>query len=347
MNLTILNKEGKKVSEKETMLFEEPVRKDIIAKVVEAEKIWQPYASKFRAGMDRSASGNVSHRRHRWKSDRGRGLARIPKKAFWRRGTQFSWEGAIVPGTKGGRKAHPPKGSVNLKKINKKELKKALLSALSYVSDVKEVKKKYGSSTGKKIDVKLPLVVDNSILNLKIKQFAEALEKILGGFYSVAAQKKFVRAGKGKMRGRKYKKSAGLLMVVEKDEDIKIKGIEIIKVPELIVSDLASNGARLCIFSEKAVEELEGVLMGEKNKKSNLRKDKDGKSGVKQVGDKKKKDKRKLKKEKRKNIRNIDNSKQDKESEVKVNKSEQTKRSQSFQNLKVNNINKNKEEENA
>ena len=143
MKIQILDKEGKKVKEIETKLFEEPIRLDIISKVVEAEKIGQPYSSKFRAGMDRSASGNVTHRRHVWKTDRGRGQSRIPKKTFWRRGTQFSWEGAIVPSTRGGRRAHPPKGSVNLKKINKKEFRKALLSALSYVADNKELKKKY------------------------------------------------------------------------------------------------------------------------------------------------------------------------------------------------------------
>lgn len=265
MKIQILNKQGQKVKEKNSILFEEPIRKDIIAKVVEAEKIWHPYSPKFRAGMDRSASGKVSHRRHVWQSDRGRGLSRIPKKAFWRRGTQFSWEGAIVPSTRGGRRAHPPKGHFNLKKINKKELRKALLSALSYVSSVNEVKRKYDSLKDRKIDVELPLIVDKSVLNLKIKEFAEVLKKILGDFYSVAAQKKSIRAGVGKRRGRKYKRSAGLLFVIGKNEDVKIKGVEIVKVPFLIVSDLASNGARLCLFSEKAVEELEEIAEG-KNK---------------------------------------------------------------------------------
>ena len=109
MKIQILDKEGEKIREIETSLFEEPVRKDIIRKVVEAEKIWQPFSCKFRAGMDRSASGNTSKRRHVWKSDRGKGLARLPRKIFWRRGTQFNWVGAEVASTRGGRRAHPPK----------------------------------------------------------------------------------------------------------------------------------------------------------------------------------------------------------------------------------------------
>jgi len=264
MKIQILNQEGKKVSEKETKLFEEPIRKDIIFKVAEAEKIWQPFSPRFRAGMDRSASGNVTHRRHVWKTDRGRGLSRIPRKIFWRRGTQFSWEGAIIPSVKGGRRAHPPKGKVNLKKINKKELQKALLSALTYVSSADEVKKKYSSLKNKKIDVNLPLVIDDKIFELNTRDFFAFLKKILNDLYEIAIQKKSIRAGIGKMRGRKYKKNAGLLFVVGKDEDFKIKGIDIVKTDGLIVSDLASNNARLTLFSEKAIEELEKVLIKEK-----------------------------------------------------------------------------------
>jgi len=290
MKIKILDRSGKKIKEKETKLFEEPVRIDIIAKVVEAEKSWQPWSPRFRAGMDISASGNVSHRRHIWKTDRGRGLARIPKKTMWRRGTQFSWEGAIIPGTKGGRRAHPPKGEVNDKKINKKELLKALRSALSYVSDFEAVKKKYKTLEGLEVKLELPLVVEDKILSLNTKEFLAGLKEVLGDLNSVAVQKKSVRAGIGKMRGRKYKKNAGLLFVVGDKEDKKVKGIDVVRVGDLIVSDLASNGARLVMFSENAVEELESILI----------------SGKEKVGKKVKKervDKRKIKKDKMKKVK--------------------------------------------
>ena len=122
MKVQVLNIDGKKIKEKETGLFEEPVRIDIISKVVEAEKIKHPYSNTYLAGMNRSASGNIRHRRHVWKTDRGKGLSRIPRKIFWRRGTQFSWQGAIIPFARGGRRAHPPKAVIDLKKINKKEM---------------------------------------------------------------------------------------------------------------------------------------------------------------------------------------------------------------------------------
>ncbi len=264
MKVQVLSKEGKKVKEMDTKLFEEPVRIDIISKVVEAERIKQPYSNTYRAGMDRSASGNVRHLRHAWKSDRGRGMARMPKKAFWRRGTQFSWEGAIVPFTRGGRRAHPPKGSTGLVKVNRKEMLKALLSSLTYVSTPKEIESKYARVD--KASGDFPLVIEDKVVELKTKEFLDSLKKILGDLYEVAIQEKSVRAGKGKMRGRKYKQNAGLLFVVGNDEDKNVNGIDVVKVNDLQVSDLADGGARLTLFSEKAVADLEKIFDSKKDK---------------------------------------------------------------------------------
>jgi len=268
MKLQILNKEGKIVKETQTKLFEEPIRKDLIRKVVEAERTWHPYSTKLYAGMNRSASGKVRHKRHSWKSDRGRGMSRIPKKAFWRRGTQFSWEGAIVPSTRGGRRAHPPKGNVPIKKINKKEYRKALLSTLSYINSLDEIKKKYASLIDKEINIKMPIILDKDLFSLKTKEFFVSINKIFIGFNDIIIQNSKVRAGKGKMRGRKYKKSAGLLLVIGKDEDKKINGIEVVKSNKLRVSNLAENGARITAFSEKAIQDIENFIFCNKNKKN-------------------------------------------------------------------------------
>ena len=153
MKLAILNKEGKKVKEIETDLFEEPVREDIIYKVVEAEKIIQPYSSKFRAGMDRSASGNVRHRRHVWQTHYGRGMSRVPRKVMSRRGTQLNWEAAGYPGAKGGSRAHPPKIlSMVPKRINKKEQSVALNSAISASANSERITSRYASLKNVKIN---------------------------------------------------------------------------------------------------------------------------------------------------------------------------------------------------
>jgi large subunit ribosomal protein L4e len=187
-------------------------------------------------------------------------MSRIPRKIMWRRGTQFSWVGATSPNTIGGRRAHPPKGLGALKKINKKEMKKAMLSALSYITSIEELKKKYSSLNNKKLDIKLPLVVEEKVLLLKTKEFMDFLKKILGELNNVAIQKKSVRTGIGKLRGRKNKKNAGLLFIIGNNESKKIKGIEIVKTNELKIKDLADGGARLTIFSEKAISELEANL---------------------------------------------------------------------------------------
>ena len=49
MKTQILDITGKKSKEIEINLFVEPIRKDIIYKVVEAERLKQPYSPKFRA----------------------------------------------------------------------------------------------------------------------------------------------------------------------------------------------------------------------------------------------------------------------------------------------------------
>ena len=99
------------------------------------------------------------------------------------------------------------------------------------------------------------------------------------------------------MRGRKYKKNAGLLFVVGNSEDTKIKGIDVVKTNELIVSDLASNGARLVMFSEKAIEGLEKVLMdGKERREKKVKKERVDKRKVKKAKTKKINSKAKAKK---------------------------------------------------
>jgi large subunit ribosomal protein L4e len=261
MKIQVLDTKGNKTKEMETKLFEEPIREDMIYKIVESEKIKQPYAPKYLAGMNRSASGNVRHKRHSWKSDRGRGISRVPRKAFWRRGTQFSWEAAIVPQARGGRRAFPPKGVYRIRKVNRKEFNKALLSALTYVSSAEELKKKYSSIKNQDLKIRLPIIVDGSLLKLNTKDFIGSLCTILPGLENIAIPEKSVRAGIGKLRGRRFKKNAGVLVVIGKDEDKKIKGVEVLRTNELVISDLANNGARLAVFTEAAIKCLEESLI--------------------------------------------------------------------------------------
>jgi len=259
MKANILDISGKKIKEIELpKCFSQKIREDLIFKVIETQKTKQPYAPSPVAGKQHSAKGKIVHRRHVWRSGYGRGMSRVPRKIFSQKGSQFNWQAAEVPNARGGMRAHPPKviGMINIKKINKKEKKIAFASALSATADGKAIAKRYERLNNKKID-NAPFVVEDKFTKLKTKQLFESMKKILGDLYEVALQKKSVRAGKGKRRGRKYKKNAGVLIVTGKDEKLKSKGVEIVQANSLGVSDLAKGEpGRLTIYTENAITEI-------------------------------------------------------------------------------------------
>ncbi|MFH1787637.1 MAG: 50S ribosomal protein L4 [archaeon] len=242
--------------------FSSEIREDIVAKVIEAKKVKQPYGSSPIAGNQASASGKWNHRRHVWKSQYGRGWSRIPRKIFSRKGSQFRVEGATVPNTRGGRRAHPPKSisMLNTLKINKKEMKIALISAISATADNKKIVKKYESLD--RLEKNVPFVVESKLSSLKIKDLINSLKNILGKkLFKLALKKKSVRAGIGKLRGRKYKNNAGLLIVIGNEEKLKSNAFDIVKVKELNINDLAKGGVgRLTVYTEDAIKNLREKL---------------------------------------------------------------------------------------
>ena len=190
--MKVINLEGKKVKEINLpKQFSEDYHPNLIKRAVwtiQSNKR-QPYGTKERAGLRYSST--LSKRRKDYKGSYGKGLSRTPRKVMWRRGTQFGYVGATAPGTRGGRKAHPPKSEkVFDKKINKKEKQFAFSGALALTASLKEVQSKYKTLQDKKIEVKLPIVFDNKILSLKSKQFLDALKRILNDDYILFLNKK-------------------------------------------------------------------------------------------------------------------------------------------------------------
>jgi len=260
MKADILNLEGKKVKTFELpKQFEEPVRLDLIKRafyVIQNNKR-QPYGAHPRAGM--RASAKLSRRRHDYKTAYGYGISRVPRKILTKRGTRFSWVGAVAPGTVSGRKAHPPKAEkIWDKKMNKKERKKAIRSALSATIN-KELVKSRGH-----VVKEVPLILDSKLESLnKIKDILEVFKKInlTNEFERVKVRK--VRAGKGKNRGRKYKTKKGPLVVVSNSCALEnsaknIPGVDICKVNQLNVELLApgTKPGRLTIYTDKSLEKL-------------------------------------------------------------------------------------------
>lgn len=269
MKAKIINIEGKKTGEIELPgIFSEKIREDIVAKVLEAKKTKQPYGPSPIAGRQHSAAGKIVHRRHVWRSGYGRGMSRVPRKIFSQKGSSFNWAGAEIPFARGGRRAHPPKSlfMVNTKKINKKEAQIALASAFSATASKKHLFSKYKDlkeALKEKEIPELPVVVESKLASLKsIKELELSLKKILGkNLFGIVSKKKKTRSGKGKFRGRRHKTSAGILIVMGSNEELKTKNFEIKRISNLSIDNLAGGGlGRLVIYTEKAINELKERL---------------------------------------------------------------------------------------
>lgn len=231
-------------------IFNTPYRPDIIRKsfnVLRSNKR-QPYGSDPFAGT-KHATASVG---------KGRGQSRVPRLTQGRRA-------ALAPCVVGGRRAHPPKAERNWEeKINKKEKLLAKNSAIAATAD-KEIVTKRGHKFDDKVT--LPIVVNDKFENIKkTKDIVKILDKI--GIYDDvlrAANGKHIRAGKGKMRGRKYKIPKSLLIISTKDEVLKsssnLSGVDIVKSSQINIEHLAPGGdpGRLTKFTKSALKELGGA----------------------------------------------------------------------------------------
>ena len=260
--MKLFNLEGKKVKEvKLPRQFSEPYHPNLIKRAVwtiQSNKR-QPYGAKPRAGL--RASSDISKRRKSYRSVYGKGISRIPRKVTWRRGTQFGYIAATAPGTRGGRKAHPPKAEKDFsKKINIKERRKAIRSALAATFNIELIKKR-----NHQIPKEFPFIIDNKIESLEKTREVKTLLKTLGfGKELERCEKKKVRAGKGKNRGRKYKKKVGPLIIVSKKcklakAAINIPGVEIVDIKNVNTELLAPgiHAGRLTLYTEESIEKLE------------------------------------------------------------------------------------------
>jgi large subunit ribosomal protein L4e len=182
-----------------------------------------------------------------------------------RSGDRFNWVGATSPNTKGGRRAHPPRAwEVLDRRINKKEKIMAYNSGLTASTMPGFIEKKYNL----KLSTHLPVVFSSDILKSKTKELFRILKEIFGEqAFEKILQRKEVRAGKGKTRGRRYKSNAGLVFVVASDEELKVTGIDVVKVWDLKIADLAPNGlpGRFICYTEKAIKEISERFSGGRN----------------------------------------------------------------------------------
>jgi large subunit ribosomal protein L4e len=247
MDATVLDTTGKKTSTKLALpdVFTEPFRPDLIKKAVLAAQAnrLQPYGPSRLAGFLTSS--------HSWGS--GRGVAHVPRLTNGSRVTR-------VTQAKGGRSAHAPNPNKdNSEKINDKERIKAIRSAAAATMNPELIK-----ARGYKYEGELPLVVVNDIESLAKTTDVIALLSAIGLEADLERSKeKKVRAGRGKMRGRYYKKKVGVLIIVGEDKGIfraarNVPGVEVATLEQVNAEMLApgTQAGRLTVWSESAFKSM-------------------------------------------------------------------------------------------
>jgi large subunit ribosomal protein L4e len=166
----------------------------------------------------------------------------------------------------GGRRAHPPKTETDrTEKINKKEKRLAVRSAIAATIDADLVK-----ARGHKFTAEVPFVADDAIEDLvKIKEVISFLQA--AGLYDDiirAKEGKHIRAGKGKRRGRKYKNRKSVLIVTGEESPLSkaannLPGVDVATVSALNAELLApgTHAGRLTVWTQSAITNMEGMFL--------------------------------------------------------------------------------------
>jgi large subunit ribosomal protein L4e len=221
----------------------------------------QAYAVNIRAGKQVVASS--------WGT--GRAVARIPRVGGG--GTSRSGQGAFGNMCRGGRMFDPTKTWRKWnKKINISQKRYAVASALAATAVPALV-----MSRGHVVDnvPEIPLVVENAVESAKKTSAAKDILSAIGALDDVekAGESKQIRAGKGKMRNRRYTLRRGPLVIYKSNDGVEqafrnLPGVELCCVDRLNLLQLAPGGhmGRFCIWSQAALEELD-IIYGENGKR--------------------------------------------------------------------------------
>jgi len=266
MKASVLGLDGKKISEISLpKQFSAEVDKALIKRAVLAIQSAQTQNSYPTPTAGRDNTAEYIGARHKPTMHRTINVGHARKPRMRNRRGILSGRVASIPAVVGGPKAHPPKPNKKWEeKINRKEKRKATESAIAATANPELVKER-GHRFGEKVS--FPIVVEAKLETLeKTREVREALKGI--GVYSdieKAIEKKQLRPGKGKKRGRKYKRRKSILIVVENPEKVykaarNLEGVNITSTSKLN-ADLLAPGTlpgRLTIWSENAIKELAG-----------------------------------------------------------------------------------------
>lgn len=195
MKAKLYDLDGKEAGEVELPpVFSTPFRPDVIKRAVLAQQSArrQPYGTDPLAGLRSSAHYHGS--RHYRFAMMNKEMSRIPR--IHGKVGYMAWRARVAPHAVKGRRAHPPKASkIWLQKINDKEKMLAICSAIA---------------------ASKPVIFVDDFENMKnTKSLFALLSKVMPQQLERSAKKK-VRAGRGTMRGRRYNKKKGPLVLLSK-----------------------------------------------------------------------------------------------------------------------------------
>jgi len=225
-------------------VFETAYRPDLIKRAVLAAQAnrKQAYGADPYAGLRTPAESFGS----------GRGMAHVPRS---------NGQGARVPQTVGGRKAHPPKAEKDQGKgINDKERKLAVRSAIAATADAELVAERGHEFDS---DLELPLVVSDDFEDLvKTREVVDLLEALdVHADIERADDGRSIKAGQGKARGRKYREPKSVLFVTSEEPSKaarNLAGADVTTAAQVNAEDLApgTHAGRLTLWTESALAEV-------------------------------------------------------------------------------------------
>ena len=236
------------------LVFSTPYRRELIHKAftnLNSHK-FQPQGRHPTAGMDVVADSNDP--------PTGQGVSRVARARGGGGGRQG--QGAEVASTRGGRQAHPPiVEKVIYKKLNKKEKKLALCSAIAATAS-----KELVESRGHKVEgiESFPIIVSDDIESVsKTSDMVKILDSLNLAQDVKRLESRKSRSGKSLLRGRSKKVGKSVLFVTKDSSQLSkaigaLPGVEARNAKELSVLDLApgSDPIRLTVYSKSAIEEI-------------------------------------------------------------------------------------------
>ena len=260
--------DGSKVELPES--FSSDIREDMVKDAVHSSRAnrRQPYGHRTHDGK-RAPQAGMKHSVEWW--GKGRGVSRIMRKTGQRTAAQN-------PHTRGGRRAHGPLVEKDWSmKFNSKQKRIARDSAIAATCNAEIV-----ASRGHRFDesLRFPIIIDKytevkdgetdahdpeSIpLAHATRKFVAMMQGLgLGDDLDRAKNGRSIRAGKGKMRGRRRRTPKSVLLVVSKTGALSkaarnIPGVDVVAARDLCAEDLAPGGdiGRLTVWTKKAIGEM-------------------------------------------------------------------------------------------